>query len=200
MLLLGERLRNAPVMSLRVGIKVARTVAPVIDPRTLTIAAYEVDGPSLDSKPSFLLVADIRELSDLGMIIDDSDELVGEGDVIKLQETREFNFNLIGMKVVDARGRRLGRVEDYTVDTDSFTIQQLSVRAGLIGSLSSTGHMVHRSQIIEINDQHIVVKSTEKKLTSLETSGAVHRTYSNPFRRPMSEPQPESSHANQTHP
>ena len=195
MLLLGQRLLGTPVMSLQVGVKVAETVEPVIDPRNLTIMAYEVDGPLLETHPQFIRIADIRELSDIGMIIDSSDELVDIDDVIKIKEIRELNFKLVGIKVIDERGRKLGKVEDYSVDTDSFVIQQLSVRGGILNSFSSTGHMIHRSQITEISDAVITVKSTEKKLTSLETNGDIHRTYSNPFRKP-NEPQPETATTN----
>lgn len=192
MLLLGERLLGTPVMSLQVGTKIAATVEPIIDPRNLVILGYEVDGPLLESHPKFIRIADIRELSDIGMIIDSSDELVDLDDVIKIKEVLGLNFTLIGMKVVDERGRKLGKVEDYILDTDSFVIQQLSVKGGLLSSLSSTGHMIHRSQITEISDTVITVKSTDKKLTSLETKGDIHRTYTNPFRKPA-EPQPEAA-------
>lgn len=192
MLLLGERLLGTPVMSLQVGVKVAETIDPVIDPRNLVVVAYEVDGPLLESHPKFIRIADIRELSDIGMIIDSSDELVDLDDVIKIKEIRGLNFKLVGMKVVDERGRRLGKVEDYIIDTDSFVVQQLSVKGGILNSLSSTGHMIHRSQITEISDTVITVKSTEKKLTALDTKGDIHRTYSNPFRKPAG-PQPETT-------
>lgn len=192
MLLLGKRLLGTPVMSLQVGVKVAETVEPVIDPRNLMVIAYEVDGPLLENRPQFIRIADIRELSDIGMIIDSSDELVGEDDVIKLKEVRDMNFQLIGIRVIDDRGKKLGKVEDYTIDTDSFVIQQLSVRGGMMSSLSSTGHVIHRSQIVEISDTTITVKSAEKKLTSLNTTGEIHRTYTNPFRKPA-EPQPETT-------
>ena len=195
MLLLGERLIGTPVMSLQVGVKVAETVEPVIDPRSLTIVAYEVDGPLLEAHPKFIRIADIRELSDIGMIIDSSDELVDADDIIKIKEIRNLNFELIGMKVIDERGKRLGKVEDYTLDTDSFVIQQISVKGGLINSLSSTGHVVHRSQITEISDTAITVKSADNKLTSLGTTGDIHRTYNNPFRKPAG-PQPETSDTN----
>ena len=192
MLLIGERLLGTPVMSLQVGVKVAETIEPVIDPRNLAVVAYEVDGPLLAVHPQFIRIADIRELSDIGMIIDSSDELVGIDDVIKIKEIRDLNFRLVGMKVIDERGKSLGKVEGYTIDTDSFVIQQLAVRGGLMNRLSSTGHMVHRSQITEISDTVITVKSTDQKLTSLQTTGAIHRTYTNPFRRPV-EPQPQST-------
>ena len=192
MLLLGERLLGTPVMSLQVGTKIATTVEPIIDPRNLIILGYEVDGPLLESHPKFIRIADIRELSDIGMIIDSSDELVDLDDVIKIKEVLSLNFTLVGMKVVDERGHKLGKVEDYILDTDSFVIQQLSVKGGILSSLSSTGHMIHRSQITEISDTVITVKSTDKKLTSLETKGDIHRTYTNPFRKPT-EPQPETA-------
>ncbi len=192
MLLLGKRLLQTPVMSLQVGIKIAETTRPIIDPHVLSIVAYEVDGTLLDARPSFIRIADIRELSDLGMIVDSSDELVGSDDVVKLRDILALDFRLISMHVVDTQGKKLGKVEDYTVDTDTFMIQQLSVRGGLISSLSSTGHMIHRSQIIEIDDTTITVKSADKKLTELETEGVIHRTYNNPFRKPA-EPQPEAS-------
>ena len=191
MLLLGERLLGTPVMSLQTGSKVAETSGPVINPRNLTIVAYEVDGDLLDVRPSYLRIADIRELSDLGMIIDHSDEFIGQDDVIKIKELIDLNFDLVNMRVIDARGKKLGKVADYTIDTDSFTIQQLSVKAGLISSLSSTGHMIHRSQITKITDTTIYVKSADKHLTSLETTGNIHRTYNNPFRKSQ-EPQPEA--------
>lgn len=192
MLLLGERLLGTPVMSLQVGTKIATTVEPIIDPRNLIILGYEVDGPLLESRPKFIRIADIRELSDIGMIIDSSDELVDLDDVIKIKEVLSLNFTLVGMKVVDERGHKLGKVEDYILDTDSFVIQQLSVKGGILSSLSSTGHMIHRSQITEISDTAIIVKSADKKLTSLETKGNIHRTYTNPFRK-STEPQPETA-------
>lgn len=192
MLLLGDRLLGTPVMSLQVGAKIAETIEPVIDPRNLIIVAYEVDGPLLEVHPKFIRIADIRELSDIGMIVDSSDELIELNDVIKIKEIRQLAFKLIGMKVVDQRGHRLGKVEEYVVDTDTFMIQQLSVKGGLIDSLSSTGHLINRSQITEISDTVIVVKSAETKLTALETKGDIHRTYTNPFRKPVN-PQPETT-------
>jgi uncharacterized protein YrrD len=192
MLLLGDHLLKTPVMSLQVGSKIAETTQPIIDPRSLTIVAYEVEGPLLSEHPSFIRIADIRELGNLGMIIDSSDEIVGKNDVVKVNELLALNFNLIGMKVVDTKNKKLGSVINYTLDTDSFVIQQLSVRGGLISSLSSTGHMVHRSQITEISDTTITVKSTEKQLPALTTTGEIHRTYSNPFRK-QTAPQQEAS-------
>jgi hypothetical protein len=178
-------------MSLQTGARLARTHKPVIDPADLKIMAYEIDGPLLDQHPSFVRTADIREMSSVGMIVDDSDELVGLDDIIKLKELYELGFPLIGMPVIDEHRHKLGKVEDYTVETGSFVVQQLNVKRGLIKGLADTGLLVHRSQIAEINDRSIVVKSTAKK--SVEpVMEAVRHEYVNPFRAPAPQPEPES--------
>ena len=187
MLLSYERLINIPVMSLQTGAELAHTKSVLVDPRNLTILAYEVTGALLDEHPSFLRVADVRELSNLGLIIDSSDEFVGLGDVIKIQEVYDFNFDLIGLEVRDEKKRKLGKIHSYTVEADSFVVQQLNVRRPLIKSLSDTELLIHRSQIVEVNNERIIVKSGDASKPVSESL----REYANPFRRQNA--QPESS-------
>jgi uncharacterized protein YrrD len=186
MLVLGSRLHDTAVMSLQTGTRLAKTGKPVIDPANLKIMAYEVDGPLLDEHPSFLRIADIREIGGIGMIVDSSDEFVGLHDVIKLEKLHELGFALVGMPVIDEHKHRLGKVEDYTVETGSFVIQQLNVRRGFLKGLADTGLLIHRKQITEINDDAIVVKSTAKKAAE-PVLKATRSEYVNPFRNPSPE-------------
>jgi len=181
MLLLGSRFQNTPVMSLQTGTKLAETGAPLIDPGTLKIVAYEVDGPLVNEKPSFLRTADIREMGTVGMIIDSNDEIIGLHDVIKIEELYNLSFSLIGMPVMDQLKHKLGKVEDYTLETGDFVIQQLNIKRGILRGLTETSLLVHRSQIVEINDNFIVVKSTDKK-SAEPVMKAVRTAYVNPFR------------------
>ena len=188
MLLLGSRFQNTPVMSLQTGTKLAETGSPLIDPGTLKVIAYQIDGPLINERPSFLRTADIREVGTVGMIIDSNDEIIGLHDVIKIEELYKLNFSLIGMPVMDQHKHRLGKVEDYTLETGDFVIQQLNIKRGIIRGLTETSLLVHRSQIVEINDNFIVVKSTAKK--SVEpVMKAVRTAYTNPFR--SAAPRPE---------
>lgn len=191
MLLLGSRLIGTPIMGLQTGTQLARTAAPIIDPANLKIMAYVVEGPLLADRPSLIRVADVRELSDIGMIIDSNDEFIGVDDVIKIHELYELGFSLVGMNVTDETGHKLGKVDDYSLDSNSFVIQQLSVGRGLIKSLTDTSLLIHRSQIVEINDNHIVVRTTAKKLKS--AARADRHPFVNPFR--PSSPQPELADA-----
>ena len=180
MLILGSRLTNIPIMSLQTGTKLAVTKKPVIDPGSLMVIAYEVEGPLLSERPSFIRIADVRELSDIGMIIDSNDEFVGVKDVITIQKIYELNFNLVGLKVIDETKHKLGKIDDYSIDTDSFIIQQLNVKQGILKSLTDTTLLIHRSQIIEINDYEVIVKTTAKRLEPIDKLNKL--TQLNPFR------------------
>ncbi len=188
MILIGSALNNAPIMGLQTGAELARTKRPIIDPANLGIIAYEVEGPLLDASPSLLRIADVRELSDLGLIVDSSDEFIQPEDVIKIKEIYGLNFELIGMSVTDEKNAKLGKIIDFTLDTSGFIVQQLTVRRPLIRSLSDTELVIHRSQIIEINDEAIVVHSQAK--VPEPKAHEVVGSYINPFRK--SEPANES--------
>lgn len=189
MLLLGSKLIGTAVMGLQTGTKLASTKLPIIDPSSLQIVAYEVEGPLLVDKPSFLRIADVRELSEVGMIIDSSDEFIGLHDVVLIENIRKLNFHLVGLAVIDQRKHKLGKVSNYSLDSSSFMIQQLNVSRGGLKSLSETELLIHRSQIVEINDKAIIVRSTAQKLQPIEKPSQLN--YLNPFRN--STPQTENS-------
>lgn len=191
MLILGTRLLNTPVMSLQTGGRLANTEKPIINPSNLKIVAFVVEGQLLSERPALLRVDDIREMGRVGMIVNSNDEFIGVHDVIKIEKLYELNFPLVGMSVIDDTKHRLGKVEDYTVDTDSFVIQQLTVQRGFFKGLTDTGLLISRAQIIEINDDEIVVKSTALK--SIAPVMQASRTeFINPFRSGARSTNPET--------
>lgn len=191
MLVSAERFDNAPVMSLQTGSELARTSRAIIDPRNLTIPAYELEGRLLDQPPSLLRINDIREIGPLGIIIDSVDELVSPSDVLKIKEVYEINFKLVGLKVVDDSKRNIGKVIGYTIEAGNFTIQQLRVKRPLLKSFGDTEFLIHRSQIIKVTDDKVVVRapSIRHKEPAVEE---ISQTFENPFRKPA-HPQTDSS-------
>lgn len=182
-------------MSLQTGARLAQTTKPVINPANLKIAAYEVEGTLLTETPSFLRTADIREYGRLGMIIDSTDELVGLDDVLEIEKLYNLAFPLVGMSVIDERKGKLGKVTDYTLETDGYVIQQLNVSRGFLKGFNDTGLLIHRSQIVEINDKNIVVKSAHNK--SVEPIMQTLRgEFVNPFRKPSNQAEPETASTN----
>jgi hypothetical protein len=168
-------------MGLQTGSELARTNRAVIDPKTLEVIAYELEGPLLDETPSLLRIADVREFSDIGLIVDSSDEFVGLDDIIKLKEVYDLHFTPICMHVIDEKRQKLGKVDSYTIETGAFLIQQLLVKRPLLKSLNDAHLLIHRTQITEINDSEIIVHSqAEIPEPALE---AMRHGYTNPFRK-----------------
>ena len=190
MLIAGSRLINAPVMGLQTGGELARTERPVINPHTLEIVAYELTGSLLNTRPSLIRIADVREFSDIGLIVDSSEEFVAPNDIIKLGEIYDLHFDLVGMPVYDRKKTKLGKVDGYTIETGGFVIQQLSVKRPMLRSLNDTHLLVHRSQIKEITNDKIIVESEVKPAEPVLR--AVRDNYANPFRKSQG-PQPEHS-------
>ena len=186
MLVLGSKLLNYPIMSLHVGGEIARTSEVVIDPDGLKVAAYTLTGPTIGNGEygDILEVSDIREFSNLGMIIDSADVLVYRQDVIRLDRIMSLNFNLVGLRVVSEDGKKIGRVSDYTVDSNSFMVYQIIVRRPFIKSALDPELTINRSQIIEIDDYKITIRHEKEKIAIKEHPKEFVPNFVNPFREP----------------
>ncbi len=186
MLLPSHRILHIPVMSLQTGGQLARTKSALIDPRNLSVVAFELEGGSLDHTPSYLRIDDIRELSNIGIIVDSSDEFVAPSDVIRLQEVYDFQFVLIDKQVRDEKNHKLGRVIDYSVEPASFLVKQLIVKRPLLKSLSDTELLIDRTQIIEVTNSTITIAHDEREPTPVRRAS---KAFSNPFRGQNAQPE-----------
>lgn len=174
-------------MSLQTGMSLGRITYPIINPRVLEIVAYRVEGARLDSSENTLLLTkDIREISDIGLIIDSVDELVLEEDIIKVKELAKLNFNLINMNVVDDKKTKLGKVYDYSFDPLTFTIHQIHIKRPLLKSIQQSELTIRRSQIKEINNHTIIVDSAS--LEEKPKPVNLGENFINPFRKPGTAP------------
>lgn len=195
MLLVGSNMTDLPVLSLHVGDEVARTVRAIIDPDDLRIIAYTVDGPVVRNDPDvgdILDLSDVREVSDAGFVINSTDVLTTRNEVVKLDEVMSLEFDLVGMKVVDQKGKKMGKIVDYTVDSGSFMIYQLIVQRPLMSSFIDPQLTINRSQIVEIDDFKIVIKhSTSQVKVEPKEEEEFVPNFVNPFRKPDYAPSDE---------
>ncbi len=191
MLVVGSKLLGFPVLSLHVGGEVARTRAPIIDPEGLKIIGYEIEGPLVRGDVGDIMdVADVREYSNRGLIVDSTDEFVVRGDVVRMDKVMGLNFRLVGLKVETVDGRNLGKVADYTIDTDSFVVFQLIVKRPVMKAFLDPELTINRSQIVEVDDYKVVVKNEDEKVKVPAKKAAkdFKPNFVNPFREPAFEP------------
>ncbi len=180
-MVLHERLVNTPVMSLQTGAMIARAEQPIIDPRNLFVLAFYCSGSGLDVKPAVLHSADIRETGPMGFIVDSAERIMSPDDLVRLQEVMKFKFKLIDKEVVDDTGQKMGKVIDYTVDTESFYVMKLHVRPHFWQALQTAEVLIDRKQIKDVTDKQIIVYASTVKEKKKHPARAV---VENPFRTP----------------
>jgi uncharacterized protein YrrD len=163
MLQLSSMLINRPVLSLRTGTEVATALEPIINPGNLKIEGFYCQDSR--SRQQLILVSqDVRDIMPRGVVINDHDALVLPQDLVRLSSVMNVNFVLIGKQVVTAGGHKLGKVGDYSVDTDSMFVQKIYVSQSIFKSFSGGNLGVDRSQIVEITDKKVVVSDLTLKV------------------------------------
>ena len=169
MLINASRLIGTKVLSLQLGGAVAQVVDLIINPDNLQIIAFQLEGPVIGGETGDILDArSIREFSQLGFIIDDTDELVFRTDVVRIDQIMSLGFHLVGLKVVTQKGASLGKISDFVVDPSTLLTQQLVVQRPFFKSLMDPELIIHRSQIVEVDDYKVTVKEdTEKDLYNI---------------------------------
>ena len=184
MLIYASRLIGTPILSVQAGGRIATISEPIVDPDTLKIIAFKTNGSLISkSKAKILDTKSIREYSSYGVVIDDIDELVEKDDVVKISKVLDLNFNLNGLKVETKKGSKLGKVEDYTVTSEDFVVQQLVVKRPVIKSFIDPELIISRKEITEITDYKIIIKDEEKTIKEKATKEEFVPNFVNPFRK-----------------
>lgn len=187
MLVNASRLLDYPVLSLHVGGPIAWVDAEVVDPEKLKIVAFYVSGPAIQNDPEvgeILEARDVREFSNLGMIVDSAETFVNPGDVAKLDKILALNFSLIGLKVETKKGSKLGKIIDFVVDSETFMVQQLVVKRPIVKAFLDPELIIPRKEIVEVNDYKIIVKDEEDKIRKKAMKEDFIPNFVNPFREP----------------
>ncbi|MBP5204845.1 hypothetical protein IKG12_02765 [Candidatus Saccharibacteria bacterium] len=182
-----NRLIGYPVLSLHVSGMIAKVTEPIIDPDNLKIVAFFVTGPDVGNGEhgDILQVDDIREFSELGMVIDSIDEFVNADDIVKLRDIINLNFSLIDKKVETKKKTKLGKVTSYTVNPDDFIVQQIIVQRPLMKSFLDPELTISRSEIVKVDDEKVTVRDEEKKIMERAAKEDFVPNFVNPFREPQ---------------
>ncbi len=164
----ASQMQSLPVISLQTGEVVALTRSPVIDIATLEVRAYRCEGIR-GKQPLILMSRDIRQLATDCLIIDNEEELVEPADIVRLQSLIEANYNPLDKPVISDTGRKLGHVEDYTVNLETNRVQKLHVRQSILRAWLGNSLVIDRSQIIDITPKLITVRDATVKAPLLQT-------------------------------
>ena len=184
MLIYGSRLIGAPILSVQAGGAIAEIIDLIVEPDTLKIIGFKVDGPLVaKSDANILDVSSVREYSKFGLVIDSIEEFVEPEDVVKISKVLALNFGLTGLKAETRKGTKLGKVIDFTVTTDDFNIQQIVIKRPTMKSLIDPELTIGRQEIVEITDYKVIVRDEKKTAKTKSTKEEFVPNFVNPFRK-----------------
>lgn len=156
MLILSKSITEQEVLSLQTGGVIARTESPIFNPDNLKIEGFFcID--TFSKERVVLLAQDIRDHIKQGFVVNDHDVLTDADDLVRLQKIMHMQFQLID-KTVATKKKKLGKVLDYALDSETLYVKKIYVGQSLLKNLSQGQLSVDRNQIIEITDKKIVIK------------------------------------------
>ena len=157
MLILASQIQESPILSIRNGHPVAVAGSMLVDGDKFEIAALFCKSPGWRGQDHVLLLRDIREYSRSGIIIDSLEDIEDIHEIIRLGDVVERNYQVIGKHVITESGTKLGKVEDYSVDTVSNLIQKIYIKPSLLKNLMVNNLVVDRNNILKTENDKIIV-------------------------------------------
>jgi len=160
---LSRSLLNRPVLSLRINQPIATVVAPVINPNNLKIEGFYCE--ERGSKKWYILLSqDVRDIIPQGFVVNDQDALSDPNELVRFKDIINLHFEVIGKHVATTSKQKIGKISDYSVDSEGLYIQKLYVTQTFLKGLASGNLSIDRSQIVEITDKTIIINDLQQKI------------------------------------
>lgn len=161
MLKLSASLLNKSVLSLRTGGPVGTVLRPIIKPDNLKIEGFYCQD-RFEKRELVLLYQDIRDLLPQGFVVNDHDVLTEPDELVRLRKVFDADFDIMGKEVVTSDKQKVGKVNDYAVETETMFIQKIYVSQSILKSLTGGSLSIDRNQVIEVTPKHIVINELLK--------------------------------------
>lgn len=156
--LLGSKLAGLPIVTLASGNKIAIIKTPIIDPANLEVTALLCI--TMAKHQQTLACRDIREVSPQMLLVNSEDDFTDLGEVVRLEPLLTKPYHLVGATVRTEAGTKLGKVSDYTVNSQGWVVQKIFVRQSQLKGLFNGNLAIDRAQIIDVTPHHITVRDT----------------------------------------
>lgn len=161
MLYLSTKIHNQPLFSIRTTGRIGTVIEPIINPHNLHIDAFYCDIFNANSE-QILLDMYVRDIGARGFIIDDHESLSNRDELVRLQPVLDMNFTLINKQAL-VNKKKVGKVVDYTIDSESLFIQKFYVQQPVWQNINQSNLVFDRLSIVEVTDGYIMFSGPEEK-------------------------------------
>lgn len=125
----------------------------VIDPENGKLVAFVVN----ISKNLVITPIDVLSWSEV-IRVHNHDAIVAADEVLRIAEVIGKNVNIFHNKVYTKSGEYLGKVNDFSIDSNVMMLQKLYLSKGFLGLIRYQSRIISAKNILEILPDRIVIK------------------------------------------
>lgn len=161
-----SEIEQSDVLSLPVGgledhAKIGIVKSIIVNPDNGYILGIIVGTGPIYLHTLFASWQDIKDITPEAVVIQSSDALLQIADVVRAHELIKDDFGVINLPVETRDGRRLGRVNDYSINTKGGYLSKLEVT-----SFIGPSRIISKKSIIKITPSKVIVRSNLAKQLS----------------------------------
>jgi len=172
MYIFASQFVDQPVLSLQTGTLIAKVQSLVINPDKLELIAFHCFAPESELDQPILAIGDVRQLATDCILIDSSEELAEASDIVRLQKLLEQGFDLNICKAYTEDGGYLGKVADYSINTDTARVQRIHIHPQLLKRFLADTFIIEREQIVDVKPGRITVRDATVPLRQAKPMAA----------------------------
>ncbi|MEX2043576.1 MAG: PRC-barrel domain-containing protein [Patescibacteria group bacterium] len=159
MLKLLSDLTGQPVVSERDGTPAGRVRQPVFDAAKGKVLAYRLGGPAAmhGSGGAYVSTVDVRAYLDHGLVIAGPEIAQPLEDLPAVRRAVDAGIEPIGLRAETNKGKRLGKVDDLTIETEGHFLTKLHVKPPW-WQPTGKGLIVPRSRVERFEPGRVVLR------------------------------------------
>lgn len=154
MLKLLSDLADQPVVSEREGAPVGRVRRTVFDATKGKVLAYRIGGGSTGT---YVSTVDVRAYLDHGLVIVGPEIAQPLDDLPTVRKAVEADVDPIGLRAETTKGKRLGKVDDATIETEGHFLTKLHIKPPW-WQLTGKELIVPRSRVDRFEPKRVVLR------------------------------------------
>ncbi|HHU76415.1 MAG TPA: hypothetical protein GXZ24_05935 [Firmicutes bacterium] len=152
----SKEIIGSPIISIQEGIQIGVTKGLVINPQQKNIEFLLLDEPGEGEKLRGLSYRSAQGVGEFAVTVEDSSIIVDLMKVGILRELVQKEIHLLGTKVVTRKGRLLGEVTEYAINTETGELAEV-----FFSAKGETEQSLPASSIITIGKEVLIVENGE---------------------------------------
>jgi uncharacterized protein YrrD len=152
MLVPYTKIVGSPIVEIRTQLKVGVVGDLAMQKSDLSLSGIILRNNFLDFSKRVISASDIVDISNQAVIINDEDSIVPLPEAVRIKEALEKNLHGILQRVVTKKGKNIGIVTDYLVESTTLSITKFYCKTLL------TEKIIPKNSVTDIVGKKIIIK------------------------------------------